>query len=237
VSLLSVEGVSKRFRRGGREILALRDISISVNAGELAIVLGTRRSGRSTLLRIAAGLERPDNGRVLFEDADLTRDRLALGRRVCFCHRSFSPMEGDCVLDHVAGPLLAQGMQRAVAREAAERALEIAGVAHCTSLPPEDLDGPERMRVAIARGLVPGPRLLVVDDPTAQAGPLQRDPILRLIRTLADGHDTAVLMSTDDAMCVSGADRVLLLDEGELRPEAENPPAEIVPLNTRRIGA
>jgi putative ABC transport system ATP-binding protein len=237
VSLLSVEGVSKRFRRGGREILALRGISMSVNAGELAIVLGTRRSGRSTLLRIAAGLERPDEGRVLFEGTDLARDRLALGRRVCFCHGSFSSMEGDCILDHVAAPLLAQGMQRAAAGEAAERALGVAGVAHCASLSPEDLDGLERMRVAIARGLVPGPRLLIVDDPTAQAGPLQRDPILRLIRTLTDDHNTAVLMSTDDAMCVSGADRVLLLDEGELRPETETPSAEIVPLNTRRIGA
>ncbi|HEX4436441.1 MAG TPA: ATP-binding cassette domain-containing protein [Solirubrobacteraceae bacterium] len=237
MSLLSVEGVSKRFRRGGREIVALRSISMSLEAGELTVVLGTRRSGRSTLLRIAAGLERPDEGRVEFEGADLTRARLALGRRVCFCHGSFSSMEGDRVVDHVAAPLLAQGVQRAAARQAAEQALEIAGVAHCASLPPEDLDGLERMRVAIARGLVPGPRLLVVDDPTAQAGPLQRDPILRLIRTLADDHDTAVLMSTDDAMCVSGADRVLLLDEGELRPEAETPPAEIVPLNTRRIGA
>lgn len=237
MSLLSVEGVSKRFRRGGREIVALRDISMTLGPGELAVVLGTRRSGRSTLLRIAAGLERPDEGTVEFEGADLARARLALGRRICFCHRSFSSMEGDRVVEHVAAPLLAQGAQRSAAREAAERALEIAGVSHCASLPPEDLDGLERMRVAIARGLVPGPRLLVVDDPTAQAGPLQRDPILRLIRTLADDHDTAVLMSTDDAMCVSGADRVLLLDEGELRPEAETPPAEIVPLNTRRIGA
>jgi ABC-type lipoprotein export system ATPase subunit len=237
VSLLSVEGVSKRFRRGGREIVALHDISMSVSARELTIVLGTRRSGRSTLLRIAAGLERPDEGRVKFEGFDLARARLTLGRRVCFCHGSFSSMEGDCALDHVAAPLLAQGLQRSAARDAAERALEITGVAHCASLPPGDLDGLERMRVAIARGLVPGPRLLVVDDPTAQAGPLQRDPILRLIRTLVDDHDTAVLMSTDDAMCVSGADRVLLLDEGELRPETDTPPAEIVPLNTRRIGA
>jgi ABC-type lipoprotein export system ATPase subunit len=237
VSLLSVESVSKRFRRGGREIVALRDISMSLDASELTVVLGTRRSGRSTLLRIAAGLERPDEGRVEFEGTDLARARLTLGRRVCFCHASFSSMEGDRVVDHVAAPLLAQGKQRSSARQAAEQALEIAGVAHCASLPPEDLDGLERMRVAIARGLVPGPRLLVVDDPTAQAGPLQRDPILRLIRTLADDHHTAVLMSTDDAMCVSGADRVLLLDEGELRPEAETPPAEIVPLNTRRIGA
>lgn len=237
MSLLSIEGVSKRYRRGSREFVALRGVSMVVGQGELVVVLGTRKSGRSTLLRIAAGLERPDQGSVRFDGADLGRSRRALGRRLCFCHTSFSAMEGDRVLDHVAAPLLAQGASLGEARNAAERALERAAAKNCAALAPDELDGAECVRVAIARALAPRPSLLVIDDPTAHAGVLQRDAILRLLRSLAGQDGPSVLMSTDDATCISGADRVMLLDEGELRSEVEAPQAEVVPLNAHRIGA
>jgi ABC-type ATPase involved in cell division len=237
VSLLSVESVSKRYRRGNREFVALREVSMTVEPAELVVVLGTRRSGRSTLLRVAAGLERADEGRVMFDGADLAKDRRALGRRLCYCHGSFSTMQGERVVDHVAAPLLAQRKSRRLARLSAESALERAGIADCASMLPDELDWSERVRVAIARGLAPEPSLLVVDDPTAQAAVLQSDPLLRLLRSLASDSGPAVLMSTDDAMCVSGADRVMLLDEGQLRPEIDTEPAEVVPLNARRLGA
>lgn len=237
MSLLSLENVGKRYRRGTREFVALRNVSMEIDRGEFAVVLGTRRSGRSTLLRIAAGLERPDEGAVRFDGSELARNRRVLGRDLCYCHGTFSTMEGDSVLDHVAAPLLAHRTSRTHARHAAQQALERVGAEHCGALLPDELDGLERMRVAIARGLTPEPRLLIVDDPTAHAGALQRDPILRLLQSLAGESDTAVLMSTDDAMCISGADRVLLLDEGELRPEVDSPQAEVVPLNARRMGA
>ncbi len=244
MSLLSVESVSKRYRRGNREVVAVHDVSIAVEPGELAVVLGTRRSGRSTLLRLAAGLERPDRGRVTFGGADLAMRRDALGRRLCYCHTSFSTMEGQHVLDQVAAPLLAQRSSRRAARRTAQEVLDRVGAASCARLAPDELDGLERMRVAIARALAPQPALLVVDDPTAHASVLQGDPLLRLLRSLADEDGPAVLMSTADGMGVSGADRVVMLDEGRLRPEddsppsdGDSPPAEVVPLNARRAGA
>ena len=237
MSLLSVEGVSKRYRRGNREFVALREVSLSIEPGELVVVLGTRRSGRTTLLRVAAGIERPDEGLVLFEGADLSRHRDVLGRRLCYCHSSFSMMQGERVVDHVAAPLLAQRSSRREARRGAEAALEQTGARNCATMLPDELDGAERVRVAIARSLAPHPALLVIDDPIARAGVLQRDPLLRLLRSLPGADGPAVLMSTDDGMCVSGANRVLLLDEGELRSEVETPPADVVPLNARRVGA
>jgi ABC-type lipoprotein export system ATPase subunit len=237
VSLLSVEGVSKRYRRGNREFVALRDVSLSVAPGELFVVLGTRRSGRSTLLRVASGIERPDDGRVLFDGADPARDWRALGRQLSFCHTSFSALEGERMIDHVAAPLLAHGRSRSDARHAAEAALERAGAVQCATMAPYELDGSECVRVGIARALAPDPRLIVVDDPTAQAGVLKRDPILRLLRSLAGKDGAAVLMSTDDAMCVSGADEVLQLDAGEVRPKDNSPEGEVVHLSARRIGA
>jgi ABC-type lipoprotein export system ATPase subunit len=91
--------------------------------------------------------------------------------------------------------------------------------------------------VSVARALAPEPQLLLIDDPTAHAGPLQRDPLLRLLRALPGNDGPSVLMCTDDAMAVSGADRVLTLEDGELRATIESPRAEVVPLNARSAGA
>jgi ABC-type lipoprotein export system ATPase subunit len=237
VSLLSVESVSKGYRRGGRERVALRDVSMTLTSGEFALILGTRRSGRSTLMRIAAGLERPDRGRVTFDGVDLRQSKRVLGRRISYCLTSFSTMEGDRVVDHVAAPLLAQRMQRSAARQAAEQALRRVGAERCAMMTPDELDWSERVRVAIARGLAPEPALLVVDDPTARADALQRDPVLRLLREITRDGGPSVLMSTDDGMCVTGSERVLLLDNGVLRAQIEAPEAEVVSLEARRAGA
>jgi ABC-type ATPase involved in cell division len=234
VSLLSLAHVSKRYRRGARDHLALDDVSMTIEQGELLAILGTRRSGRSTLLRIAAGLERPDQGTVSFEGAPLASVRDIVGHHVCYCHASFSPMEGERVVDHVAAPLLAHRQSLRRARRAAESALARAGAAECGSLQPDGLTAAEAMRVGIARALVAEPSLLVVDDPTAGVGSLHADGILRLLRSIADDR-IAVLMSTDDATCISGADRALALDRGKLSVEEAAPAAEVVPLRPRKL--
>jgi ABC-type ATPase involved in cell division len=224
-----MHGVCKRYRRGRREYVALRDVSLSVEHGELVCVLETRKSGRSTLLRIAAGLERPDDGTVQIEDIDLASAKNVIGRRIAYCHTSFSELEGERVLDHVATGMLAHGCALPMARRAAERLLSRMGVAECAHLRPYELDGAERMRVGIARALVASPALLIVDEPTATAGLLQSDPILHLLRAIAD-EGVAVLMSTGDAMCLSGVDRAMSLDEGELRGELQPSQADVIPL-------
>ncbi len=229
MSLLSVEGVGKRYRRGRREYVALKDVSLSVEHGELVCVLGTRKSGRSTLLRIAAGLERPDYGTVRFEGVDLSSTGNVIGRRIAYCHTSFSELEGERVLDHVATGLLAQDSVPFQARRAAEDVLSRMGAGDCARLKPDELDGAECVRVGIARALILSPTLLVVDEPTAPVGLLQSDPILRLLRGIAD-EGTAVLMSTGDAMCLSGVDRAMSLDNGELRGERQPFQADVVPL-------
>lgn len=228
MSLLSLHDVSKRYRRGRREYVALDGVSLSVEGGELVAVLGTCKSGRSTLLRIAAGLERPDEGRVCFQGADLLPSDRVIGRRLAYCRMSFSELEGDVVLDHVAAGLLAQDMTAVEAARVADRALARAGVPECARMRPYELEAAESVRVAIARALTSSPALLVIDDPTAAVGPLQSDPVLRLLRSLAD-EGVAVLMSTSDATCLSGADRALSLDQGKLRGEPDPPQAEIVP--------
>lgn len=229
MSLLSVENVSKRFRRGSRERVALRNVSLAIEPGELVVVLGPRKCGRSTLLRTAAGLERPDEGIVRFQGGSMSSARDVVGRRVVYCRASFSLMEGEHVVDQVAAALLAQGVSSGSAKREAEDALARTGVPECARMHPEELSGAERVRVAIARGLAPRPRMLVVDDPVAGVPSLHSDGILRLLRSIAN-DGLAVLMSTDDATCISGADRVFALDDGKLRIDVQAPQADVVPL-------
>lgn len=236
MSLLTIDGVGKRYRRGRREYVALKNVSLSVEHGELVCVLGTRKSGRSTLLRIAAGLERPDVGIARFEGVDLKSAGNLVGRRLTYCRTSFSQLEGDRVIDHVAAGLLAQHVASLQAKRAAERVLARTGMADFADMEPYELDGGECVRVAVARALVSSPTMVVIDEPTAAVGLLQSDPILGLLRSIAD-EGVAVLMSTGDATCLSGVDRAMSLDEGELRGEAQPSKADIVPLRVAGRGS
>jgi putative ABC transport system ATP-binding protein len=237
MSLLSVEHVTKRFRRGRLERIAVRDVSLDVESGELVAVWGARRSGRSTLLRIAAGIERPEDGRVVFEGRDLARSRNGvLGRRLGYCQTCFSTAGRRLVVEHVAAGLLAQRTSPKDARRRGQEMLLRVGAEHCSGLECHELDGAELARVAIATALVTSPTLLVIDEPSSGVELLERDPLLALLRSIAN-EGTAVLMSTGDAQGLSGVDRALSIDNGELRGELAPLTAHVVPLRRAESGA
>ncbi len=216
MSLLELRRVSKSHLRGSRRVEVLREVSLEIDAGELVAVWGLRRSGRSTLLAVAAGVDQPDAGEVLFDGVDLNgRGAAALGNGVGYCRQGVGAPNGRTVLDNVRAGLLAHGgVPDAHLR--AHRALERVGVQRCGDLMLADLDGAEAVRVSIACALVLGPRLLVIDEPSKGVDLLQRDEIVLLLRSLAD-EGIAVLVSDGDGSGLSDADRSLSLAGGELR--------------------
>lgn len=229
MSLLTLERVSKRYRRGRREVVALDDVSLTIEAGELVAIWGVPRSGRTTLLRIAAGLEQPDGGAVRFGDRAISSDD-GLAPGIGFVHVELANGGGQSILDHVAMPLLARGTAPEVALARAALQLERVGAATCARLQPRELEPTERVRVAIAQALVTSPRLLLVDDPTRHVDLLEREAVLLLVRSIADGN-VAVLMTTGEAMGVSGVDRALTISGGILRAEAAAESGNVVALH------
>jgi putative ABC transport system ATP-binding protein len=229
MSLLSIEQVSKRYRHGRGEHVVLKEVSLAVDPGELVAVLGRRRSGRTTLLRLAAGLELPDEGRVRFNGHDLagTRSKV-LGKDIGFVQTHFDCAVGGLVIDHVAAGVLAQDQDSSTARRNAREVLARVGTDGLDNLAAHELDAAESARVGIARALICSPRLLVVDEPTNGVEPLDRDPIMALLRSIAN-EGIAVLMTTGDATALS-VDRVLSIGEGELRGNAMPVDATVVPL-------
>jgi ABC-type cobalamin/Fe3+-siderophores transport system ATPase subunit len=217
VSLLSLHGVSKTVTAGDREHRVLRDVEFELERGDYAVVWGLRGSGRSTLLRIAAGIEPPDEGTVSFEGVKLKGSAgEALGRGIGYCHLHFGSGEGRGGLDAVMMGLLARGVSPAHARARAEAALERCGAIGCRHVPMTGLERSDAVRVALARTVAQEPRLIVVDEPTHGVELIQRDGILLLLRALT-GEGIAVLASTGEPTGLSGANRTLALSEGRLR--------------------
>lgn len=235
MTLLSLEQVGRRHRHGAHEHILLFDVSLEVHSGELVAIWGPRRCGRSTLLRVAAGIEAPDAGVVRFRGRPLRDGPDELGAGIGYARRGVRGGGVRGVLDELVMAEMARGVTRAQARAQALTMLGRVGATESAAFAPEDLDGAEAVRVALARALMPGPSLLLVDDPIRGVDLIQRDEILMLLRCLAD-EGLGVLMATDDATGLSGTDRALSLSGGVLRGERTPELASVVPLR-RRAGA
>jgi ABC-type multidrug transport system ATPase subunit len=234
-ALLSVEHVGKTDRVGPYEQRVLVDVSLTVTPGRLCGVWGGRRAGKSTLLRIAAGLEPPDTGTVRIDGQDLAelsteaRARLRLGP-IGLVHRAGPQSESLTVLGYVALPLLSRFNEREARRRALAmlRRLDIADC--CDALWMQLSDG-EKALVRLAHGLVREPRLLLVDDPVAGLlDTLQRQEVLDVLRTSAIGERIAVLMTSSVLAAVVEADEAFTLSDGRLMPvtDVARPDAEVI---------
>jgi ABC-type multidrug transport system ATPase subunit len=216
MTLLALERVCKRHRDGRSERVVLDHVSMSLQAGELVAVLGERRSGRSTLLRIAAGIERPDSGAARFAGRELgARGSSALGEGIGYCSRGPADPEAGVVLEELMLAPRIRGAAQSDAEASARAALDRAGVSACAGHPCSELDGAESVRVSLAQALVLQPALLVIDEPVTAVDSPEHEGILELLRSLAD-DGIAVLMSVGESTELSDADRKLLLRDGVL---------------------
>lgn len=232
VECLALEGVSKSYWRGPHETIVLKDISLSVYAGECVAVWGQRGSGKTTLLKVAAGLEPPDGGIVSFKGRDLhARSKAEMVRllreEIGWARRSGPESDELEMLDYVALPLLKSHTLRRARRRSAQ-ALAHVGVADCCNGRWEDLTDGERTLVSIAHAMVRKPSLLVVDDPTANLDVLQREEVMGLLRATAEQEWLAVLITVPDMPSMVHAHRIGSLSDGRLlvpsgaSPERDN---------------
>jgi putative ABC transport system ATP-binding protein len=236
MSLLRLDAVSKRYTHGHRRRVALHDVSLSLEAGELVAVWGSAGSGRTTLLRVASGLERPDAGRVWFDGVEVGvagRAEALLGDEIAYVQTRMVGPQRQPVLDRLTVALVARGTSPAGAADQVAAALERVAATECATLTLGELDAAEAVRVGIAQALVLAPRLIVVDEPTAGVALRDREGILALLRSIADAG-AAILMTAGEAIALSGVDRALTISAGRLRADVAARSATVVPL--RRPG-
>lgn len=221
MTVLSLTDVCLSFPRGRRHtVRVLNEVSLQVDAGEVVAVLAQRAQGKTSLLRIAAGMLAPNHGHVFLEDKDLWE--LATRRRAELLGGPMgwvatTPPELDLpMLTNVALPLFAtHGQREAYARAGA--ALERVNASECAEQSWSSLADWERALVSIAQGIVREPRLLLVDDLTASLGLGEGDQVTQLLDELAKERGFAVLMCVSDAKATTWSERVLTLADGELQ--------------------
>jgi ABC-type cobalamin/Fe3+-siderophores transport system ATPase subunit len=230
-SLLSLRGVWLSYPRGRRHVVrVLMDVSLDVHAGEVVAVLAQRAQGKTSLLRVAAGMERPDRGSVLFEGRDVWRAGDGRRRRVG-CRRPARSLSVPVALvrpappdvdvpvgEGIALPLTSAHPGRR-ARELARQALEEVGAGKCASRRWSDLSDGERARVAIAQGISRDPRMLLVDDLTTTLGLDDTEDVAMLLHSLAAARGLGVLVSVGDARATRWSERVATLAGGALMLE------------------
>jgi predicted ABC-type transport system involved in lysophospholipase L1 biosynthesis ATPase subunit len=229
MSVLSLTGVCLSFPRGRRHVVrVLDDVSLQVHAGEVVAVLAQRAQGKSSLLRVAAGIQRPDRGCVSFEGEDLwgfsdrQRSRL-LAAQIGLVVPVLPDLDVP-TLSSVALPLFATyGKQAAYARAMA--ALELMGASECAEQFWGSLADWERALVALAQGIAREPKLLLVDDLTVSLGLGEAEEVSQLLDRLACEQGFGVLMCVSDAAAMGWSGRVATLAGGELL-EVPRPPAQ-----------
>lgn len=213
--------VRKHYRQGGGEVMVLRGLDLSLNAGEAVAVMGPSGSGKSTLLNMLTGLDTPDEGRVqvcgqrVDGMGSAARARLR-SRHLGIVFQQASLLPELTAQRNVALPLQLWPCSSADARRRAALALALVGMDGQGERLPHQLSGGQQQRVAVARALVTDPDLLICDEPTASLDAETAREVLTLLRTLCTRLRKAVLLVTHDRSATAFVDRVLELRDGVL---------------------
>ena len=211
---VSIEGLSKSFGRSE----VLKNVTFSVAPGEIFVLMGPSGSGKSVLLKHIVGLEQPSAGRVTVAGRDASSEATRQQVRMALVFQSGALFNSLSVYDNLAlYPREHQIADEAAIREKVMRALQILSLEGSAHKAPSELSGGMKKRVAIARGLVMEPQLMLYDEPTSELDPVMAATISEIIATLKDEyHVTSIVVSHDRELALSIADRVGILMGGEL---------------------
>ena len=219
--MLSIRQLAKTYA-GPRQRTVLTGIDLELAPGDYVAVMGESGIGKSTLLNLVAGLDRPDAGSIALdgvEFAALDDDALTAVRRVKmgFVFQAFHVLPYLTVGQNVALPLSLVGVPGAKADAAVAAMLAAVGLAQRSASMPRELSGGELQRVAIARALVHGPRLVLADEPTGNLDPESAAQVLRLLRDQVKASRAAGILVTHSRTAAETADRILVLTREGLR--------------------
>jgi putative ABC transport system ATP-binding protein len=220
--MMELQQVTKEYLQG--RVIALRGVSLTIEAGEFVSIMGPSGSGKSTLMHLLGALDTPTSGKVLFKGRALQtlsdRELSELRRsHIGFIFQFFNLLPTLTAVENVALPLLLAGQRRRKALGPAHAVLERVGLAGRAGHFPEEMSGGEMQRVAIARALVIQPEVVICDEPTGNLDSVTSKEILDLLRSLPEPGKRAVVMVTHDGQAAVYGDRIVHIRDGLIDAE------------------
>ena len=222
MSLVRVEGVTKKYRLGDQTVVALHDITLAFEEGVFLAIAGPSGSGKTTLLNIIGCIDTPTRGQVFIDDKEVTGlsgDALAdlRARTTGFIFQTFNLFPVLTAAENVEYPLLQlPELSKAERGERVKRYLSVVGLEKYAHHTPNQLSGGQRQRVAIARALAINPRIVLADEPTANLDSKTGKNILDLMKRINREFGTTFIFSTHDRHVMAMADRLVRIEDGHL---------------------
>jgi sulfate/thiosulfate transport system ATP-binding protein len=209
---IALRGVTKRFDRH----VALKDVTVEIESGSLTALVGPSGGGKSTLLRVIAGLERPDSGDVLI-DGQMAVDVPVQDRGIGFVFQHYAAFKHMTVWENVAFGLRVRKMQSYAIRERVDHLLHLVQLEGLGSRYPSQLSGGQRQRMALARALAIKPEVLLLDEPFGALDAAVRAELRAWLRALhRDVHVTTIFVTHDQGEAMEIADRIILINRGNV---------------------
>ena len=219
--VIELEDVHKVYRTGAVEVHALRGVSLQIERGEFAAIIGASGSGKSTLMNLLGLLDRPTSGAYRFNGQEVSRfSKRALARlrnrQLGFVFQGFNLIKRQTALENVELPLVYAGVRRRERRARACDLLKLVGLAERADHQPNQLSGGQQQRVAIARALINRPAIVLADEPTGNLDTKNSDAVLKMLRQSSRELNQTVLMITHNPEAAQIADRILHMRDGEI---------------------
>jgi putative ABC transport system ATP-binding protein len=223
MSLVQVENVSKDYMLGLQRVDALKDVTLSIEEGVFLAIAGPSGSGKSTLLNLIGCIDTPSSGRILIDGQDVsgrTPDQLAdlRARTIGFVFQTFNLLPVLSAEENVEYPLLQlPELTKDERRERVAHFLKVVQLTRYARHRPNQLSGGQRQRVAIARALATKPKIVLADEPTANLDHKTGEGILALMKDINRAFKTTFIFSTHDKKVMAMADRLVRIEDGQIR--------------------
>ena len=218
MSEIEVKHLSKTFEQKGVHVDALKDINLTIGAGDIYGIIGMSGAGKSTLVRCLNFLERPTDGQVLIEGKDLgTLNEKELRKQrsdIAMIFQHFNLLMQKNVIDNICFPLQIQGVKKKEARAKARELLKTVGLEEKEKAYPAQLSGGQKQRVAIARALASNPKILLCDEATSALDPQTTASILELLKSINEQFQITIVIITHQMSVI--CNRVAIIEHGEL---------------------
>ncbi len=217
----TLENVSKSYKTKRGAVDALKDVSLKIKSGDMVSIQGPTGGGKSTLLQILGGLDRPSEGHVLLDDEDLSKKNDAAladirADKIGFVFQTFNLIPTLSAQENVEMALVPLGVSDQERRDRAAAALASVGLAERAAHLPTELSGGQQQRVAIARALVKSPEVLLADEPTGNLDEETRDEIVGVLETLHKQQGITLVIVTHDSVVAKRAKTHLRIEAGKV---------------------